>query len=280
VYYNLASVPDSGQPVKLEFLDATGRVLRSYERSATSAPTPPAGGSSAVVRTLPALKVGLNAFQWDLRADPPTTLPGNVTFFGGPGGGYLVSPGRYQVRLTAGPVVQTQPFEVREDPRLTVSPSAVASRDSLARTINARVGEIHDALLRIRDIKDQVAKFVDRAKEAPNAAAITSRGKAITTKIETLDPQLSTKAANGQDIINYRNGINSQYVFLLGNVEESDALSQPVRERFSELERLWSALEAQVRSIEREDVPAFNVLLQEGQVSGVIVPGKKPRIAM
>jgi len=30
--------------------------------------------------------------------------------------------------------------------------------------------------------------------------------------VETLDPQLSTKAANGQDVINYRNGINANVV--------------------------------------------------------------------
>jgi hypothetical protein len=222
----------------------------------------------------------LNAFQCDLRAEPPTTLPGNIALFGGPTNGYRVAPGRYQVRLTVGSTVLTQPLEVRGDPRLTVSAAEVAARDSMARAINARVTEINDALLRIRDVKDQVTRFVDRAKDAPNASAITAKGKEIGQKADTLGPRLSTKAANGQDIINFRNGMNAQYVFLLGNVEGNDVLTQPVRERFAELEKLWGALKSQVDVLEQQDVPAFNKLLEEGKVEGVIVPKPKPKVVM
>jgi hypothetical protein len=150
----------------------------------------------------------------------------------------------------------------------------------MTRAINARVGEIHDALIRIRDVKDQVTRFVDHAKDVPNADAIAAKGKAIGVKVDTLGPKLSTKAANGQDIINFRNGINAQYVFLLGNVEGNDVLTQPVRERFAELERLWGALRSQVDVLEQQDVPAFNKLLQEGKVEGVIVPKPKPKVVM
>jgi hypothetical protein len=176
--------------------------------------------------------------------------------------------------------VLTQPFEVRSDPREHTSPAEIASRDSLTHAANARVGEIHDALLRLRDVKDQVTKFVERTKDTPTAAIIASKGKEITGKVETLDPQLSTKAANGQDVINYRNGINAQYAFLLGNIEGSDIVSQPSRERFAELERLWAALKSQVDTLENEDVPAFNKLLQDGGLGGVIIQAKKPKIVM
>jgi hypothetical protein len=200
--------------------------------------------------------------------------------FGGPTNGYRVSPGRYQVRLTVGTTALTQPVEVRADPRLTSSAAEVAARDSMARAINARVNEINDALIRIRDVKEQVTSFMTRAKDAPNATAIAAKGKAIGEKTDTLGPKLSTKAANGQDIINFRNGINAQYVFLLGNVEGNDVLTQPVRERFAELERLWGALRGQVDVLEQQDVPAFNKLLEEGKVEGVIVPKPKPKVVM
>jgi len=35
-----------------------------------------------------------------------------------------------------------------------------------------------------------------------------------------------------------------------------------------------------VDTVVREDVPAFNKLLTEAGTSGVIVPGKKPRLVM
>ena len=284
IYFELARAPDSAQVVKLEFLDAGGKLLRTYTRAAGAAGTtpPPAagGGPPPVIRTMPSPKAGLTAFQWDLRAEPPTSLPGNITIWGGSSGGYLVSPGRYQVKLTVGSTVQTQPLDVRSDPRVTTPPAEVAARDSLTHAINARVGEIHDALLRIRDVKDQVSKFVERTKETPVSASVSSKGKEITGKVEVIEPQLSTKAANGQDVINYRNGINAQYSFLLGNVESGEFVSQPSRERFAELERLWAMLRAQVDTIELQDVPAFNKLLQDGGVSGVVIQGKKPKLVM
>ena len=279
IYYNLATAPDSAVVVKLEFLDAAGAPLRTYTRGAAPPPTP-GGGPPPVLRTIASVKAGLNAFQWDLRADPPTSLPGNINIWGGSASGYLVTPGRYQARLTVGSTVLTQSFDVRADPRMNTNAADIAARDSLTHLVNARVGEIHDALLRLRDVKDQVSKIVDRTKETPSSAAIAGKGKDITGKVETLEPQLSTKAANGQDVINYRNGINAQYAFLLGNIEGNDVLSQPSRERFAELERLWSALKVQVDAIENQDVPAFNKLLQDGGLGGVIIPARKPKIVM
>jgi hypothetical protein len=171
---------------------------------------------------------------------------------------------------------------VRPDPRLATPAAEVAARDSLARAINGRVAEIHDALLRLRDVREQVAKFIDRTKETAAAAAIAAKGKEIVTRAEALEPELSTKAANGQDVINYRNGINAQYAFLLGNVEQSDVVTRPSRERFAELETLWSALRARVDALERQDVPAFNKLLQDAGAGGVIIrakPAPAPKIA-
>jgi hypothetical protein len=283
IYYWLASAPDSAAAIKLEFMDGAGKVLQTYERSSGAA-GPPAGGGGGGFGPPPRArlepKAGLNAFQWDLRAETPTALPGNISMFGGPTNGYRVAPGKYQVRLTVGSTVATQPFDVLADPRLTTSAAEVAARDSLARAINARISEINDALIRMRDVKDQVTRFVDRSKDAPNAAAISAKGKAIGQKADTLGPKLSTKAANGQDIINFRNGINAQYVFLLGNLEGNDVVTQPVRDRFVELEKLWGALKAQVDVLELQDVPEFNKLLGEGKVEGVIVPKPKPKVVM
>jgi hypothetical protein len=285
VYALLAKAPDSAQTVKLEILDAAGKVLRTYTRTPSggavpAAPAAPNAGPGAASRTALKLEAGLNAFQWDLRAEPPTTLPGNINVWGGTTTGYRVAPGRYQVRLTVGSAVQTQPLEVRQDPRVQSSPAEVASRDSLTRALNARIGEIHDALLRIRDVKEQVSRFVDRAKDAPNAAAIQAKGKQIASTVDSLEPKFSTKAANGQDVINYRNGINAQYAFLLGNVEANDVVTQPSRERYAELERLWATLRGQADQIVQVEIAAFNKLLAEGGVGGVIVPQAKPKVAM
>jgi hypothetical protein len=267
IYYLLAKAPDSTATVKIDFIDARGMVLRSYSSTAKTAPLAP--------------KAGLNAMQWDLRGESPTPLVGIQTF-GGPSGGALVTPGRYNVRLTVGGVTQTQSFDVQLDPRVQMSPATIAARDSLSRTIVARVKEIHESVLRLRDVKEQVGKIVERTKDAEQGTAIAEKGKALTGKVDVVDPKLTTKARNGQDIINYRNGINAQYLFLLGNLESSDAVTQPMRERFADLEKLWNALRGDIDTIEQVDVPAFNKLLQDAKIPGVVIPkpAEKPKVAM
>ncbi len=271
LYIFLARAPDSSQTVKLDILDQSGDLLRSYTRRAPTVPgaAAPAGGAAANASTI-ALDAGLNAVQWDLRAHPPTRLTG-VNVWGGTTTGYRVPPGQYQVRFTVGNTVQTRPLEVRPDPRVNITPAEVAARDTIVRALNRRVGEIHDALIELRDVKVQVGQFTERAKAAPNATAIAAQGTKISGLVDSLAPILSTRAANGQDVINYRNGINAQYAFLLGNVEENDMLTVPARERFAELERIWTELRARVDAVVRQEVPAFNRLLEQGGVDGVIV---------
>lgn len=265
VFYRLAAAPDSATTVRLEFLDASGAVVRSYSnREGTGA-----------ARLNP--RAGVNRFIWDLRRPAPTTVQG-IQLFGMPNGGARVSPGTYSVRLTVGNTSKTQPLEVRLDPRMTVTVAQVAQRDSLANTIVQRIGEMHDAVLRIRDVKQQVQGFVTRTKDVDSAKAIAAMGGALVKKADGIDPKLTTKAQNGQDIINYANGINGQFGFLLGQLEGNPVVTQGARERLADLDKLWSALRAEVDSLET-DVVAFNKLLSAAKIEGVVAK-PKPRTVM
>ncbi len=258
VYYRVAAA-DSTATLTFEFLDARGGVLRTYSSK----------DSVVAARLKP--KAGLNVVNWDLRRTAPTRLAG-VVLFGAPGsGGALVSPGTYSVRMTMGTVVRTQPFTVLQDPRIDVPAAVVAERDSVTALIAERIREIHDAVLRLRDTRGQVQGALVRGREATNAIAITAAGKGLVTKLETMDPRLTTKAGNGQDIINFANGINGQFGFLMGQVEGNPVLTRAARERLAELEQQWAAVRSEVDAIEQVDVPAFNKLLLEGQVPGVSV---------
>jgi hypothetical protein len=169
---------------------------------------------------------------------------------------------------------------VRLDPRVTTPVALVAERDSVANLLSTRINDIHESVLRLRDVKSQVQGFVQRAKETTAPDTIAAAGKALTGKLDKMDPRLTTKAANGQDIINYANGINGQYGFLLGQVEGNSQLTQPVKDRLVELEKIWAALKAEVDQIELVDVPAFNALLSAKGVPGVVSAKKKGPIAL
>jgi hypothetical protein len=137
--YHLASVPEGD--LTLEILDAKGAVVRTFT-SAEGTGTQAGGQGMRAARLgmgpaqrLPK-KAGHNRFAWDLRAVGPwdRTAPD-----GGPGGPMVV-PGRYQVRLTAGSVVQTRPLDVKLDPR--VAADGVTAAD---------LAELYDISVKVRD---------------------------------------------------------------------------------------------------------------------------------
>jgi photosystem II stability/assembly factor-like uncharacterized protein len=267
LFVRLAATPDSATTVTLEIRDAAGAVVRSFASR---------GDSLNPLR----LKAGLNPVNWNLRRAAPTRLP-NVMLFGAPGDGPMVLAGRYTVRLTwkggAATVVREQPLEVRPDPRQGAVPAAVlAERDSLARLLAGRVDEIHKAVLQVRDLRTQVQGYVTRAGGTAAADTVAKAGRALAAKLQGLDPRLTTKAGNGQDIINYANGINGQYGFLWGQVEGNDGVISSVRERLVELEVKWRELRTEVERVTGAEVEAFNALLKANGVPGVIGAKKGP----
>jgi photosystem II stability/assembly factor-like uncharacterized protein len=264
LWIRVASAPDSAAPATLDILDAQGAVVRRYSSRATTA------------ADRLTLRSGLNAHVWNLRRTGPTTLQG-VTLFGAPNGGPLVAPGRYTARLVVGGVEQRQAFTVRPDPRLEPVPApVVAARDSLIRTLSARIGEMHDEVLRLRDLRTQVQGVVGRVRDVPLADSVGQSGRAIVRRVDGFEPRLTTKAGNGQDIINFPNGLNGQFGFLWGELEGNPGLTRPSRERFVEVESAWGALRGEIEAFYRTELDAFNRLLQRAGVPGIIVPAPRP----
>lgn len=257
---------DSTQRVTLEILDDKGAVIRRFRSDTTG-------------RARLAVRNGLNRHVWDMRYEGPTQLP-NVVLFGSPpgGGGPKVMPGRYTAKLTVGDVVQTQPVDLLRDPRLgpPANPRAIALRDSVARTLNSRIGEIHDYVLRLRDIRTQTQGIVQRSATLAQADSVKLLGGRVTAGTDRFEPRLTTKAGNGQDIINYANGINGQFGFLLGEVEEHPEITASARQRLDDVEVLWRALRAQLEQFEANELAAFNAFLTRNGLPTVLVPAPKP----
>jgi len=87
-----------GQPVTVEVLDRGGTAIRTIEESTAAR--------------------GAHRTVWDLRHEAPPT--DSASSWRTPVGRF-VPPGEYQLRLTVGEAVSTQPLEVRTDPAITVS---------------------------------------------------------------------------------------------------------------------------------------------------------------
>ena len=218
--YFLAS--PSGE-VKLDILDAAGKIVRSYSsETRAAAPSGRGGGrrGGGLPSTLP-VKIGMNRFVWDLRY-PGGPAGGDAEGGVVAGGGPLVAPGAFKARLTAGGVTKTESFTVKIDPRVLKDGTTVADLAA-----QATFG------LKVRDALAEARALQARVRTARDA----KRGDA---KLQSVFERLTTKSGPYED---------AMFVDQLSNVnrEINDAdqkVGASAFERFNQLMKEWTALRA------------------------------------
>ncbi len=218
--YFLAS--PSGE-VKLDILDAAGKIVRSYSsETRAAAPSGRGGGrrGGGLPSTLP-VKIGMNRFAWDLRY-PGGPAGGDAEGGFVAGGGPLVAPGAFKARLTAGGVTKTESFTVKIDPRVLKDGTTVADLAA-----QATFG------LKVRDALAEARALQARVRQARDA----KRGDA---KLQSIFERLTTKTGPYED---------QMFVDQLSNVnrEINDAdqkVGASAFERFNQLMKEWTALKA------------------------------------
>jgi len=146
-YYFAAPPPGD---VTLEILDNHGAVVRTFTSGGGGGATQGirgggrfgGGGSTTVDKS-----AGMHRFIWDLRAG---------------GGGPLIVPGRYQVRMRAGTWTATRPIEVKLDPRVT---EAGVTTEDLQAQYDLQV-KVSAAQAEARGLADQVREALEAARKA------------------------------------------------------------------------------------------------------------------
>jgi len=199
------------QKVTIEILDASGKVVRSYtgsdeeEKKAKKAadedsdfgpPKPPP----------PARKAGTNRFTWDLRYTGATVFEGEIMWGARAEQGPLAVPGRYQVRITADGASQTQPLDLKLDPRHHVTLEDLQKQFDLAIKIRDEVSLCDEMVIAIR-----------KAKADPAASAN------LRDNLSTLEEEIyQVRNRANEDPLNFPIKINNQIAALARTVETGD----------------------------------------------------------
>ena len=153
---------------RLDILDGQGRVVRTFGVGATPSPkqaqdmqaTFRGGAGASTIRRAP----GMQRFNWDMRHPGAWTAAAPQ----GGGGGPMVAPGKYSVRLTSGGQTQTRSFELKVDPRVTQD--GVTQAD-----IEAQV----TFLLRLRDTISDARRLQQGIEQAMKKAGVSAVGPAV-----------------------------------------------------------------------------------------------------
>jgi photosystem II stability/assembly factor-like uncharacterized protein len=260
---------DKNEPPKitLEILDASGKVLRKYPKKDEAAGDEEDyfnrdHGSSS----LPA-EAGLNRFVWDLRYEGATKVP-HAPLWGGNTNGPVALPGTYQVRLTVLGKAYTAPLEIKPDPRLKVTQEDLAKQFDLLLKIRDKVTATDDAIIQIRDLREQIDAVNKRLANDPREKTIAGAGKSLDKKMTVVEEALiQTKAKSGQDVLNFPVRLNNHLVALGGVVSSAD--TAPTTQSYEVFDMLSKAVDEQLakwKEIVATDVSAYNNLVKQQEI--------------
>jgi photosystem II stability/assembly factor-like uncharacterized protein len=260
---------DKNEPPKitLEILDSSGKVIRKYPKKDEAAGDEEDyfnrdHGSSS----LPA-EAGLNRFVWDLRYEGATKVP-HAPLWGGNTNGPVALPGTYQVRLTVLGKAYTAPLEIKPDPRLKVTPEDLAKQFDLLLKIRDKVTATDDAIIQIRDLREQIDAVNKRLKNDPREKTIAEAGKSLDKKMTVVEEALiQTKAKSGQDVLNFPVRLNNHLVALSGVVSSAD--TAPTTQSYEVFDMLNKVVDEQLakwKEIVATDVSAYNNLVKQQEI--------------
>jgi hypothetical protein len=309
VYYYLKGRPAT--EVTLEFLDPSGKTVRTFKAPAPPRPSPtptptPSGGSTGQQGTstapgaaqvqqppeAPAAPTGeeatqfgrggqpprvstdpgLNRFVWDTRYAEAARFPGLILWSGELRGPRAV-PGTYQVRLTVDGQSYTQPFELKKDPRLRTTPEDFNRQFALLSKIRDKLTETHNAITQMREVRRQLDDLVKRIAEQPNAKTLADAGRALDARLRAVEEELyQTKNQSSQDPLNYPIRLNNKLAALGNIVASADAA--PTEQSFTLYEELATKIDAQLRLFNQlmsNDLKAFNQLVRSNDIPALIV---------
>jgi len=277
----------ANQDVSLEFLDATGKLIKAFTSRADSAAgggRGGAGGGGFGGGPTPNPRVpnsaGLNQFAWNLRYPDAVTFPGMI-LWAGDTRGPIAPAGSYTVRMTIGastPLSQT--FRLVNDPRSPASAADQLAQFNFLMEIRNKVTEANEAVISMRHVKSEVDA---RLKQAPAAAVqeLTTEGKALDGKLTTVEAEVyQIKNQSGQDPLNYPIKLNNKLAALTGVV--SSGPGAPTAQSRQVYRELTEKLTVQTKAMDKlyaEDLKRYNDLLKKHGLPE-ISPKPKSNVAM
>ncbi|HKE07313.1 MAG TPA: hypothetical protein VKB48_05755 [Candidatus Acidoferrum sp.] len=274
LYYYLKE--EAKEPIKLEILDSTGKVIRTFSSEQKKKQEDPEAEweKDEPVDQIPA-KAGLNIFAWDLRYQEPVKIPKAVYDEGDPTGP-LALPGKYQVRLTAAGKTTMEPIEVVMDPRVKTSAADLQKQFDLMLKLRDRQDELNKAILAIRDLRAQLLALEKRlgSGDAPAVAAnklLIEQSAALRKNISDLEHELiNPEATASEDELNFPTKLNSKLGSLNQAVDSADAApTEGELGVFAELDKQLDTQLARWREITSADVPAVNAALRSANIQVV-----------
>ena len=245
VYYYLG---EDAEEVTVDFVDEQGEIIRSF--TATSEDDEEEeeeeGGGWFGGGGEPSLEAGSHRFRWNMRYPGYTDFEGRI-FWAAGNAGPTALPGVYAVRLTVDGETESRDFRIEMNPRAVESGVTMADleeRFELAMAIRDRVSEANEAVIRIREMKEQI----DARMEATDDGAIERTALEVKSGLGAVEGDIyQVRNRSGQDPLNFPIKINNKLAALMFVVEGSP--TEPTDQSYDVFEHLNEQLDAELEEL-------------------------------
>ena len=263
----------------LDILDNESRLVRHYSsKEKKIAEQPPEWPDLEKPKEVIPAEAGMNRFPWDLRYEPPVKIPN--AFYGGIGPqGPLALPGTYQVKLTVGGQSQTQPLELRLDPRVKdVSMADLQKEFDLSMKIRDANNRLHVAVNQIRELRGDLETMRKWAGDSQQAQPVIAAAKQLDQKMSPVEEKLiQVKMKSSEGNLGFPSELNEALDSLSHSEDYADAA--PTAQMYQVFDLLNRRLEAQLakwQQIMAQDLPALNQLLHSHRMPALHAPSGSP----
>jgi len=168
----------------------------------------------------PSMNSGLNSYKWNLRYQGARDFEGMIIWSAKPTLGPIAPPGEYKVQLIVDDKMFESLFEVRKDPRITVSDSIINEQFNFAMSIMMQTDLANKSVIEIREIKEKLNDLL-----SSSSAAKSKRIKSLIYDLEKIESNIyQVNNQSGQDPLNFPIKVNNRLAYLRKSVESGDGL--------------------------------------------------------
>ncbi len=260
VLFNLSELPEDSTEVRLTFMETDGNVIKSYSNLAKEK------------NEQLTIKKGGNSFTWDMHYADAKKFKGMIFWWGSTRGAKAV-PGDYKVQLKVGQDSMVQQFTIVADPRAGSSPADYQAQFDFINEINTIVTAAHEAIIDIRDVKNQLNNYSNRLSKKKGVEAVTDQIKSLKKSLSDIEKTLyQVKNRSGQDPLNFPIRLTNKLAHL--NALVSMGNYRPNKQDIAVKDELMGLIQEQLdlfEKIKKQDIKSLNQLIKEKAFDAIML---------
>ncbi|MGB7295129.1 MAG: sialidase [Candidatus Aminicenantales bacterium] len=190
--------------------------------------------------------------------------------------GFHVAPGSYTVKLKVGDRAWSEKLEVRKDPRSAGTTADIEEQVKLQLEIRDDLNICSDMVSRLEWMRRQLYDLKDVLSSGKDTAEILEVVDEFDGKLQSVEYELFQKTIAEGDTKSFRDPqkIYMKLAVLAGDLSSSVdfAPNKQQREVHAVLKERLAVQKARFEELLAKELPAFNQMLKENGIAGIIVP--------